>query len=128
MSLGAVLVLLSAASATARPRLLGTPSPTARQSADVCAADIKMHCGDVQPGDGRVGACVKEHLGDLSERCRQSLGRAAAVVRACAPDVKKECADVRRGRFRIAACLQNAIANLSDTCKAASVRAVIGRR
>jgi hypothetical protein len=75
-----------------------------------------------------VGACVKEHLGDLSERCRQSLGRAAAVVRACAPDVKKECADVRRGRFRIAACLQNAIANLSDTCKAASVRAVIGRR
>jgi hypothetical protein len=112
-------------SATARPRIMRA---TAQPPAGVCAADIKTHCGDVHPGEGRVSTCVKEHVSDLSEVCKARLARAAAVARACAPDVKKECASVRRGRGRIEACLKDALANLRDSCKANFVRVAIGRR
>src|SRR5262245_36149095 len=117
----AALLLLCAIGATARPRLV----QTGQSGASVCAVDIKTHCGDVQPGEGRVNACVKEHVSDLSETCKARLARTAAVARACAPDVKKRCATVRRGGFRIAACLKDAIADLSDACKASFVGSVV---
>jgi hypothetical protein len=36
----------------------------------------------VQPGAGRLRACIKEHLRDLSEPCRAELGRRQAGRRA----------------------------------------------
>jgi Cysteine rich repeat len=38
-----------------------------------CAADIKRVCLTVEPGDGRILACLQEHEQDLSEACYQSL-------------------------------------------------------
>ncbi len=39
-----------------------------------CADDIKKWCGDVRPGDGRLGKCLYEHLSELSGPCRKYAG------------------------------------------------------
>ena len=62
-----------------------SPAPaTAAQSAQAgdqlgairaaCAEDVQKLCGTVQPGGGRVVACLKEHKDSLSDRCRQAAG------------------------------------------------------
>jgi hypothetical protein len=38
-----------------------------------CAGDIRKNCGDVEPGGGRIKACVAAHLGDLSSACLAAL-------------------------------------------------------
>jgi hypothetical protein len=38
-----------------------------------CAGDIQKNCGDVEPGGGRIKACVAAHLGDLSQGCLTTL-------------------------------------------------------
>jgi outer membrane protein OmpA-like peptidoglycan-associated protein len=39
----------------------------------LCGSDILAHCGDVEPGDGRVEACLADKGADLSQTCRQAL-------------------------------------------------------
>ena len=105
-----------------------TASAMAQPRTGACAADIRKHCADIQPGEGRVSACVKEHFNDLSDACKVRLARTAAVAKACSPDVKKHCASAGRGRGRIATCLKDALADLSDTCKEALVAFVTGKK
>jgi hypothetical protein len=38
-----------------------------------CAGDIRKNCGDIEPGGGRIKACVAAHLGDLSRDCLTAL-------------------------------------------------------
>ncbi len=98
--------------------LLSTSGAMAQQRAAVkaCAADIKTQCTGVQPGEGRIKACVQEHFADLSEPC-QALLLKAALAKACAADVKQSCAGVKRGGGRIAACMKDHFADLSQPCK-----------
>jgi len=39
----------------------------------LCGADILDHCGDVEPGDGRMTACLDEKRASLSQTCREAL-------------------------------------------------------
>ena len=39
-----------------------------------CAADAQKLCAGVQPGGGRIVACLKEHQDSLSDRCKQAAG------------------------------------------------------
>lgn len=39
----------------------------------LCGSDILAHCGDVEPGDGRIQACLTGKSADLSQTCRQAL-------------------------------------------------------
>ena len=39
----------------------------------LCGSDILDHCGGVEPGDGRITACLNEKSASLSETCRQAL-------------------------------------------------------
>jgi hypothetical protein len=82
-----------------------------------CTAEIRAHCGGVQPGEGRIRACVKEHFNDLSEECKAKLAKVEAFDKACADDIKQSCAEVKPGRGRILACLRKALGNLSEACK-----------
>jgi hypothetical protein len=99
-----------------------------KSSALACAVDIKSKCGEVKPGEGRIRACVKEHLTEFSEPCQAKLANLAAVSQACAADVKKACGDVKPRRGRIVACLKSALGNLSDACKDGVSEAISGAR
>ena len=38
-----------------------------------CRLDEKQYCGDILPGSGRIKACMKSHLQQLSEPCKEAL-------------------------------------------------------
>ena len=92
-----------------------------------CGSDVKVQCAGVQPGKGRIRACVKEHFKDLSEPCRTVLLKAAAVGKACGADIKKNCAGTRPGGGRLRACMKEHLADVSEPCKAVLARAAAGR-
>jgi len=37
---------------------------------------MAQFCGNVAPGQGRIKACMKEHLPELSEPCKEALFQA----------------------------------------------------
>ena len=92
-----------------------------------CGADVKAQCAGVQPGKGRIRACVKEHFKDLSEPCQTVLLKASALGKACAADIKQNCAGTRPGGGRIRACMKEHLAEFSEPCKEVLARATAGR-
>jgi hypothetical protein len=91
-----------------------------------CASDVKAQCAGVNPGEGRIRACIKTHLKDLSEPC-QKLALKAAAGKACAADVKQNCAGTKPGRGRIQACMKDHLADVSESCKEALAGAAAGK-
>jgi hypothetical protein len=78
--------------------LLGTPATAQSLTiARACANDLASLCKGVQPGKGRMGACVRAHLGDLSSGCQAVVMKAAVVGKACAADVKMNCGGMKPG-------------------------------
>jgi hypothetical protein len=59
----------------------GTPEQRAEARAlyTACHADIAKLCPNVQPGGGRIGACLKAHALDLSSDCKLALFNAKAA-------------------------------------------------
>lgn len=41
-----------------------------------CKADIQQFCSNVPVGDGRIKQCMKSHLSELSEQCKEALFQA----------------------------------------------------
>ena len=106
------------------------PTPAEAQGAAVrqsCGAEIQQHCTGVQPGDGRLRACVKEHFAAFSEPCKRALLSSVAVVKACKSDVQRTCPDVQPGAGRIPACMKDHFAEYSEPCKRAIITTKIGR-
>ena len=50
--------------------------PGAREAARACRPDIAQFCGNVAPGQGRIKACMKAHIRELSEPCKDALFQA----------------------------------------------------
>jgi hypothetical protein len=98
-----------------------------RELAKACAADIKAQCAGVQPGAGRIRACIKDHFKDLSEPCQAGLMKVAEIGKACKADVKQNCAGVKPGGGRIAACMKTHMNDLSEACKDALTMAAAGK-
>jgi len=92
-------------------------SSSAMAQGGPCTSDIRSYCAGVQPGGGRIRACVKEHLDQLSEPCKARLSMVETFDKACADDIKQNCASVKPGRGRIIECLRAAVGKLSDACK-----------
>jgi hypothetical protein len=108
--------------------LLSTTSGVAQSAAmKACGGDVKSLCAGIQPGDGRVKACIKSHFGDVSGPCQAVLVKAAAISKACSADVKKVCADVKPGGGRIEACMKSHLSEVSDSCKDAVSQATAGK-
>ena len=108
--------------------LLSTPVAMAQQRG-VCVADIKAKCAGVEPGEGRLIACVKTHAAEFSEPCKARLARVAEITKVCAGDIKENCAGKEGGRGRVRACIQKSIANIkSDQCKEALAQAVAEKK
>jgi hypothetical protein len=54
-----------------------SPSPQALAALHAaCDADIQKLCPGVQPGGGRILACLKEHKDDVSGGCKQAVAKA----------------------------------------------------
>lgn len=85
--------------------------------ATACGEDVKLHCAGVRGGGGRIRACLREHMKELSKPCQEIFAHARAVGRACAADIKTHCAGVERGGGRIVKCLREHRDALSPTCK-----------
>jgi hypothetical protein len=66
---GAILLLSSAAG-------LAQMRPGAQAVLRACKPDIAHFCSQVPPGQGRVKACMKEHIHELSEPCKEGLFQA----------------------------------------------------
>ena len=102
--------------------------PSSMASAELtgaCLKDAKAMCPGVEPGGGKIRECLKTHIKDLSDECKDVLVK-AVNVKACADDVKKHCADVSAGEGRIETCLKSHVADLSDACKVALANAAAG--
>lgn len=113
--------------ATAMLLLAGSiASAQQRAVAKACAADVKAQCADVQPGGGRVAACVKMHFKDLSGPCQAVVLKAAAIGKVCAADVKQNCAGIKPGGGRIEACMKDHLSDVSEPCKDALSKAAAG--
>jgi hypothetical protein len=110
--------------------LLGSTGAMAQQSAvrQACAAEIKRLCGEVQPGDGRLRGCVREHFAQLPEPCKQALLSSVAVVKICKADVERTCANVEPGGGRIQACIKDHFREYSEPCREALLLAKLGTR
>lgn len=92
-----------------------------------CGADIKKHCSDVTPGDGRIMHCLQAYEDKLSPECEYDLDEAELqlqttldhlreAVNACRSDIDKLCAKTTPGQGRIAACLAANRTSVSQTC------------
>ncbi len=51
-------------------------SAMAKAVLNACKPDIKAFCSTVAPGNGRIKACMKQHLPELSEPCKEALFQA----------------------------------------------------
>jgi hypothetical protein len=47
-------------------------------NAKACADDAKKYCADTQPGEGRLEACMKSHIAEVSDACKVAMVNAAA--------------------------------------------------
>jgi hypothetical protein len=114
------------------------PSPDPINAAQAaCNSDIQALCASVQPGGGRILACLKEHQDKVSDTCKQAVMKAAqtqpppapspdainAAQAACNSDVQALCASVQPGGGRILACLKEHQDKVSDSCKQAVMKA-----
>ena len=95
--------------------------------AKACAADIKSHCSDIKPGEGRVKACVSEHFDELTANCQIAATQAAIVVDVCRADVKANCSEVKPGRHRVEQCMKSHRAYISQACKDAISETAAGK-
>ncbi len=87
LMLGVSLVLL-AHSATAQEEII-----RGLRVARACAVDVVKLCPGVLPGGGRIRACVKEKIGQLSPGCHD------AIAREISADVPQDGADTKVMRF-----------------------------
>ena len=107
--------------------LLFESSAVAQGAARACVTDIRTLCAGVEPGEGRIAGCFKEHFKDLSTPCQNLLAATAAAAKACTADVKEHCADARRRAAKVA-CITSSLTDLSDACKSAISQVAAGRR
>ena len=86
-----------------------------------CKDDAERLCKGVEPGQGRILQCLKQHEADLSPACKQKRDsfreRMEEIRTACEDDARKFCAGVQPGGGRVARCLQQHQADLSVACR-----------
>ena len=94
-----------------------------------CRVDVDRHCPGVDPGGGRVVACLRQHQLELSKPCQGEITRIAdardrvATLRsACRADVESLCRNVPQLAGPLLECLQANEAKLSPDCNAADIR------
>ena len=101
--------------------LLAPAGAMAQQGAarQACGADIKQMCAEVERGDGRLKACVKEHFGQLTASCQTALISNVTITKACKADAQQKCGGIQPGGGRIQTCMKDHFPELTEPCKEA---------
>lgn len=86
-----------------------------RAAMQVCRADAKKLCANVQPGGGRIAACLRENESKLSPGCQGQLG----TLEACAAEVKQLCPQAQ-DEAALRQCARSRRNEISDGCRAAA--------
>ena len=76
-------------------------------------------CTGIQPGDGRISACVTEHFTQLSAACQNALISGVTITKACRADYQLKCASIAPGGGRSQACMKDHFAELEERCQRA---------
>jgi hypothetical protein len=104
--------------------------PASAQAEDIfrqliihCRADAAELCSDVEPGGGRIAACLYSRIDDLSPRCHRAM-RDGIALRSCSDDYYRYCEDVPLGEGRVARCLRDYRDEISPRCAKALVFSV----
>ena len=99
--------------------LLAPAGAMAQQGAarQACGADIKQMCAEVERGDGRLKACVKEHFGQLTASCQTALISNVTITKACKADAQQKCGGIQPGGGRIQTCMKDHFTELTEPCK-----------
>jgi hypothetical protein len=108
--------------------LLSGSAALAQQEAKPCASDIKTLCAGIQPGEGRIKACIKSHLTNLSQTCENRVLTVAVTGKVCKTDLTKLCAGVMPGTGGIRACIKSHMAEVSDPCRDAMSQTAAGKK
>jgi hypothetical protein len=69
LTAGVVLLLCSSGA-------MAQMGPGARAVLQACRPDIRQFCSQVPPGQGRIKACMKDHIQELSEPCKEAMFQA----------------------------------------------------
>jgi hypothetical protein len=52
-----------------------------REVAEACKEDAQKHCQDVKRGGGRIMQCLRNHQGELSNKCQDKLDQARDMAK-----------------------------------------------
>ena len=106
-------LLLGAGILLAAPVALAEPVP-----GKACKADLAAACPGVEPGQGRILACLEGKTDQLSQACKDDVSKKFnALYKACRPDAQKLCPDVEMGGGKLLQCLGDNEKSLSSSCK-----------
>jgi hypothetical protein len=108
--------------------------PASAQAEDIfrqlivhCRADAAELCSDVEPGGGRIAACLYSRIDDLSPRCHRAM-RDGIALRFCGDDYYRYCQDVPLGEGRLTRCLRDYRDEVSPRCANALASKIPHRR
>ncbi|CAI7856614.1 unnamed protein product [Closterium sp. NIES-53] len=84
----------------------------------LCSAEADRLCKGVEPGEGRIQECLREHRAQLAWDCQAELFRQEVenagdirlnvrLFQACLNDQRRFCADVKYGDARVKDCLED---------------------
>ncbi len=107
--------------------LLAAPVAEAADILDACADDIATRCAEVEPGHGRLMACLYAYEDKVSDACDVAIGDAADLIdmmferlrslkQNCAEDIRSLCAGATFGQGEIFSCLAAQKDAVSEDC------------
>ena len=108
--------------------LLSGSVAVAQQASNPCTADIKKLCPDIKPGEGRITACIKSHLTELSENCEARVLGVGVRGKLCQADVAKLCSGIAPGTGGVRHCIKSHMEAMSDPCKDAMSESAAGKK
>ncbi|MDJ0853341.1 MAG: cysteine rich repeat-containing protein [Myxococcota bacterium] len=120
-SLGVVWVVLVAPAPAP-----GQEEPARGPGTGACHADVQRLCNEAKGTPRGVASCLREHVDELSDGCREQIESGAARMRgmgsklraACGADLAEHCPGAGPGPGMVR-CLREHEAELSEGCRTA---------
>jgi hypothetical protein len=81
-----------------------------------CMDDAKKLCPGVEPGEGRIAACLKEHQDQMSASCKARIAEFREGAQACQADVQRLCPNTKPGADR-SRCMREHQDQVSPGCR-----------